>query len=95
MDEYEVQGNVKGLRNYVVPIPGSTVICYLGQWDDGPYEWTYSLWEGGYNETLIAVDSINTPEKITAYQAARIAFLLEIDYGPHNETCSGWIDHDH
>lgn len=82
--------NFPGLNNYVVPVRGSNITCYLGVFENNPFEWTYSLWVGeGMYEECVAVDTINmvsddgvtmdtTPEQI-----ARIAYLLE--FGPDKE----------
>ncbi|MCA1839951.1 MAG: hypothetical protein LC723_06430 [Actinobacteria bacterium] len=81
-------GKIQGLRNWKVDIPGSTVTAYLGQWDDRPYEWAYSLWVDDDTEnvdivssgTLDMSDTGHGPVKITPDQAARIAFLLDVEY---------------
>lgn len=90
MERFEVDSKITGLRNWVVPVPGSVVTAYLGRWDARPEKWVYSLWTGRDAHTgeadvdLIATDSITLPPEavgtVSAEQIAKIAFLLEVDY---------------
>lgn len=92
MDEHEVDSKITGLHNYVVPVRGSTVTAYLGRWDRTPHLWIYTLWTGrngteGDTELLATGDldlsagGTDHPMDISADQVARIAFLLEVEYG--------------
>lgn len=82
MEQYEVPSARKDLRNWSVPVPGSTVTAYLGQWEDRAGTWAYSLWTGeGDAETLVAAGWLpGIPAEVTAEQVANIAFMLEVDY---------------
>lgn len=66
-----------GITNYIVPVPGSTVVAYLAVRDAEPTEWIYSLWTSD-EEELIASDQVTLPERVTPEQVARIAFILEV-----------------
>lgn len=72
------------LRNYVEPVPGSTVTAYLGTWEHLPTTWVYSLWTGRNGEEgdteLISTGWLEMPENATPNQVARVAFLLDVDY---------------
>ena len=89
MDEYEVDSKITGLRNWVVPVPGTTVTAYLGWFDAHPDRWVYSLWTGRNGEPgdteLISTDSLDFPADpvpitVTPLQVAKIAFLLDVEY---------------
>lgn len=82
------------ITNYVVPVPGTTVTAFLGIRDAEPTVWIYSLWEGeGDDETspdertladerMLATGRLDlSPLTPTPEQVARIAFILEIEYG--------------
>lgn len=89
MEQYEVESKIKNLRNWTVPVRGSDVTAYLGRWDSNPHAWVYSLWTGeGEDETCIATGDLDLsaggtiePMSVSADQVARIAFLLEVEYG--------------
>lgn len=82
MEQYEVPSARKDLRNWSVPVPGSTVTAYLAQWASRPGEWGYSLWTSeGDAETLLVSGCLpGIPAEVTAEQVANIAFMLEVDY---------------
>lgn len=80
-----------GITNYTVPVPGTCVIADLGVRDSEPYKWIYSLWDECAEETgadpiavgeldLATVGPEGSPVNITPDQAARIAFILEVEY---------------
>lgn len=80
------------LTNYIEPVPGTDVTCYLGQWDNKPETWAYSLWTGrgnGDESKLIATGYLDIPQPdtytITPQQVARIAFLLDVEYPAKGE----------
>jgi hypothetical protein len=74
-----------GLTNYVVPVPGTNVTCYIGVRDAAPDTWFYSLWSGRDGQEgdtkLVATGDVTIDHLfVTPQQVARIAFLLEVDY---------------
>jgi hypothetical protein len=77
--EFEVESGVPGLRNYVVPIPGSDVSVHMGVFDDRPEMWAYSLWPA--DDSLIASGWLDmSGSGANAGQVGRVAFLLEVEY---------------
>lgn len=67
-----------GILNYEVPVRGSSVTAYLGL-RTRTGEWIYSLWD--VDDNVIASGTLGVVDMdITPDQAARIAFLLEVDY---------------
>jgi len=71
-----------GLANYVEPVPGTDVTCYLGVWSNKPSEWIYSLWSVDWNGELVSSGSFDlTGLIVTPAQVARIAFLMDVEYG--------------
>lgn len=85
LEQHEIESGVPGLRNWSVPVPGSTVTVSLGQQSARPGEWCYSLWadteNGEPGTTMIASGTLrDIPTKVTAEQVARITFLLHVDY---------------
>ncbi len=78
-----VPAKVPGLSNFKVEVPGTTVTVYMGVWDHTPSNWIYSLFDE--NDDLITTGDIDFGDMtVTDEQVARIAFLLECDYGPHH-----------
>lgn len=79
----EVPSNVPGLRNYRVPISGSSVVASLGVHDNDPERWIYSLWDEADNELdMISVGTLDlTGLTVTPSQVGRIAFILDVEYG--------------
>lgn len=80
--------DISGVSNYVEKVPGTTVTCFLGRFDETPSMWAYSLWTEG-DEELISTGWLEIPQPdtytITPQQVARIAFLLDVDYAPKGE----------
>ena len=74
-----------GINNHIVPVPGTSAVAYLGNFEAEPDGWVYSLYDvdDDHEESLIATGSLNLHGlNVTAEQVARIAFLLEVDYAP-------------
>lgn len=73
------------LSNYAVEVPGSTVTACLGvRHERDPGHWIYTLWYdfGSDDQELLAQGSFDLDDlAVTPEQVARIAFLLEVDYG--------------
>jgi len=77
-----------GLRNFKMPIPGSTVTAYLGVFEnksqDDQYTWSYSLWindDDDYRVAIVSSGWLELPTYVRPDQVARIAFLLDVEYG--------------
>lgn len=71
-----------GLTNYNnVPIPGTDVQAFFGVRESDPSLWIYSLWTGD-DESLLSFGSLDMSGlDVTPEQVARVAFLLDIEYG--------------
>ncbi len=84
MEKFEVESGVTGLRNWCVPVPGTDVVAHLGNFgasEDGTVKWAYSLWDDD-DTRMLESDWVTLPERVTAEQAARIAFILEFEPTP-------------
>ena len=70
-----------GLTNYQhVRIPGTDAVAYLGIHDHSPSVWYYSLWTE--NDDLVSTGELDLSGlTLTPAQVARVAFLLDVDYG--------------
>lgn len=69
-----------GITNYKEIVPGSTVTAYMGVMGHAPNDWTYSLWNE--SDELISSGTLrDLPGRITPGQVARIAFILDVEYG--------------
>lgn len=76
-----------GINNHIVKVPGTCVVAYLGNFAAEPDGWVYSLYDASNeeyaDEEFIASGSLDFPGlNVSAEQVARVAFLLEVDYGP-------------
>lgn len=82
MEQYEVESKINYLRNWRVPIPGTddAVVC-LGVNVNKPDTWHWSLWTGANASNLVDAGSLDFPGlNVSAFQVARVAYLLTVDY---------------
>lgn len=86
-EPYQVPSVHHGLTNWVVPISGTCVTAYIGQWDHSKDEWSVSLWQSSdgvqVDDECIHSDTYSFPGgeiTVTAEQVARVAFLLGVEY---------------
>lgn len=64
----------------MIPVPGTSVSAWVNKSRYAPGYWSYSLFDE--RGACIATDGVNFEGlDVDAQQVARIAFLLEVDYG--------------
>lgn len=82
-DPGELAGQERWLRekgNCMIPIPGTSAVAFVNKSKRAPGWWSYTLFDE--HGKVFGTDAIDfTGLDVDAQQVARVAFLLEVDYG--------------